>query len=97
MRHQKRRIMIHTDVIDIKNRIDELISQFNGWMKDNEKPTSLSLHFYTSEEYPLTMGEVAHFLNSTTAIIDGCNIEWSSETDETLNQQIVIEIIFNNK
>lgn len=97
MRHQKRRIMLHTDVIDVKNRIDELISQFNGWMKDNEKPTSLSLHFYTSEEYPLTMGEVAHFLNSTTVIIDGCNIEWSSETDETLNQQIVIEIIFNNK
>ena len=97
MRHQKRRIILHTDVIDVKNRIDELISQFNGWMKDNEKPTSLSLHFYTSEEYPLTMGEVAHFLNSTTVIIDGCNIEWSSETDETLNQQIVIEIIFNNK
>ena len=92
-----RNVMLKTNVIDVKKRIDELISQFNGWGKDNEKLTSLSLHFYTSEEYPLTMGEVAHFLNSTTAIIDGCNIEWSSETDETLNQQIVIEIIFNNK
>lgn len=97
MEHQGREIILKTNVIDAKRRIDDLISQFNGWMKDNEKPNSLSLHFYTSEEYPLTMGEVAHFLNSTTAIIDGCNIEWSSEIDETLNQQIVIEIIFNNK
>lgn len=97
MEHQGREILFKTNVIDVKNRIDNLVSQFNGRMKDNEKPTSLSLHFYTSEEYPLTMGEVAHFLNSTTAIIDGCNIGWSSETDETLNQQIVIEIIFNNK
>ena len=97
MERQNRKIMLTTNVAAVQKRIDDLILQFNGWMKDNEKPTSLSLHFYTSEEYPLTMGEVAHFLNSTTAIIDGCNIEWSSETDETLNQQIVIEIIFNNK
>ena len=97
MERQSRKIMLNTNVAALQKRIDDLISQFNGWMEDNEKPTSLSLHFYTSEEYPLTMGEVAHFLNSTTAIIDGCNIEWSSETDETLNQQIVIEIIFNNK
>lgn len=97
MERQNRKIMLTTNVAVVQKRIDDLISQFNGWMKDNEKPISLSLHFYTSDEYPLTMGEIAHFLNSTTAIIDGCNIEWSSETDETLNQQIVIEIIFNNK
>lgn len=97
MERHNRKIMLNTNVAAVQKRIDDLISQFNGWMKDNEKPTSLSLHFYTSEESPLTMGEVAHFLNSTTAIIDGCNIEWSSETDETLNQQIVIEIIFNNQ
>ena len=97
MERQSRKNMLKTNVIDAKKRINDLVLRFNGWMEDKERPTSLSLHFYTSEEYPLTMGEVAHFLNSTTAIIDGCNIEWSSETDETLNQQIVIEIIFNNK
>ena len=88
-----RNVMLKTNVTDVKKRIDNLVSQFNEWMKVKEKPTSLSLHFYTSEEHPLTMGEVAHFLNSTTAIIDGCDVDWSSETDKTLNKQIVIEII----
>jgi len=93
MERQNRKIMLKTNVIDPKKRIDDLILRFNGWMEDNEKQTSLSLHLYTSEEYPLTMGEIAHFLNSTTAILDGCNIEWSSQIDETLNHQIMIEII----
>ena len=97
MEQQSRRILLKTNVIDPKKRIDDLISQFNGWMEDKEKQTSLSLHFYTSEEYPLTMGEIAHFLNSTTDVLDGCNIEWSSQKDKTLNKQIIIEIIFNNQ
>ena len=93
MEQQSRRILLKTNVIDPKKRIDDLISQFNGWMEDKERPTSLLLHFYTSDEYPLTMGEIAHFLNSTTDVLDGCNIEWSSQKDETLNHQIMIEII----
>ena len=97
MERQSRKIMLKTNVIDAKRRIDDLVLRFNGWMEDKERPTSLLLHFYTSEECPLTMGEIAHFLNSTTAILDGCNIEWSSQIDKTLNKQIVIEIIFNNK
>lgn len=97
MEQQSRRILLKTNVIDPKKRIDDLISQFNGWMEDKEKITSLSLHFYTSDEYPLTMGEIAHFLNSLSDILDGCNIEWSSQIDETLNHQIMIEIIFNNQ
>lgn len=97
MEHQGRKIMLKTNVIDAKKRIDDLISQFNGWMEDKEKITSLSLHFYTSEEYPLTMGEISHFLNSLSDILDGCNIEWSSQKDKTLNKQIMIEIIFNNQ
>ena len=97
MERQNRKIMLKTNVIDPKKRIDDLILRFNGWMEDNEKSTSLSLHFYTSDEYPLTMGEIAHFLNSLSDILDGCNIEWSSETDKTLNKQIVIEIILNNQ
>ena len=97
MERQPRKIMLNTNVAAMQKRIDNLVSQFNEWMKVKEKPTSLSLHFYTSEEYPLTMGEVAHFLNSLSDILDGCNIEWSSQKDETLNQQIMMEIIFNNK
>lgn len=97
MEHQGREIILKTNVIDAKWRIDDLISQFNGWMEDKEKITSLSLHFYTSDEYPLTMGEIAHFLNSLSDILDGCNIEWSSQKDKTLNKQIMIEIIFNNQ
>ena len=93
MERQSRKIMLKTNVIDAKRRIDDLVLRFNGWMEDKERPTSLLLHFYTSEECPLTMGEIAHFLNSTTAILDGCNIEWSSQIDKTLNKQIVIEII----
>lgn len=93
MERQSRKIMLKTNVIDAKKRIDDLISQFKGWMKDQENTASISLHFYTSEEHPLTMGEIAHFLNSTTDVLDGCNIEWSSQIDKTLNKQIVIEII----
>ena len=93
MERQSRKIMLKTNVIDAKRRIDDLVLRFNGWMEDKERPTSLLLHFYTSEECPLTMGEIAHFLNSTTAILDGCNIEWSSQIDKALNKQIVIEII----
>lgn len=93
MERQSRKIMLKTNVIDAKKRINDLVLRFNGWMEDKERPTSLLLHFYTSEECPLTMGEIAHFLNSTTAILDGCNIEWSSQIDKTLNKQIVIEII----
>ena len=93
MERQSRKIMLKTNVIDAKKRIDDLVLRFNGWIEDKEKPTSLSLHFYTSDEYPLTMGEIAHFLNSLSDILDECNIEWSSQIDKTLNKQIVIEII----
>lgn len=93
MEHQGREIILKTNVIDAKRCIDDLILQFNGWMEDKEKQTSLSLHFYTSEEHPLTMGEISHFLNSTTDVLDGCNIEWSSQIDKTLNKQIVVEVI----
>ena len=79
-------------MIDAKRRIDDLVLRFNGWMEDNEKPTSLSLHFYTSEEYPLTLGEITHFLDSVTDILDGCDVDWSSETDKTLNKQIMMVI-----
>ena len=97
MEYQGRKIMLKTNVIDVKKRIDNLVSQFNGWGKDNEKLTSLSLHFYTSEEYPLTMGEITHFLDSVTDVLDGCDVDWSSETDKTLNKQIMMVIIFNNR
>lgn len=97
MERQSRKIMLKTNVIDAKKRIDDLVLRFNGWMEDKERPTSLSLHFYTSEAYPLTMGEIAHFLSSLSGVLDGCNIEWSSQKDETLNKQIIIEIIFNNQ
>ena len=97
MERQNRKIMLTTNVATVQKRIDDLISQFNGWMDGKEKPTSLSLHFYTSEEYPLTMGEVAHFQDSVTDVLDGCNIEWSSQKDETLNKQIMMVIIFNNR
>ena len=93
MEHQGREIILKTNVIDAKRRIDDLISQFKGWMEDKERPTSLSLHFYTSEEHLLTMGEISHFLNSISDVLDVCNIEWSSQIDKTLNKQIVIEII----
>ena len=92
-----RNVMLKTNVIDVKKRIDNLVSQFNGWGKDNEKLTSLSLHFYTSEEYPLTMGEITHFLDSVTDVLDRCDVDWSSETDKTLNKQIMMVIIFNNR
>lgn len=66
-------------------------------MEDKERPTSLSLHFSTFEEHPLTMSEIAHFLHSTTDALDGCNVEWSSETDATLNQQIKVETTYNKE
>lgn len=97
MEQQPRRIMLKTNVADTKTRIDDLILHFNEWMKHQESPTSISLHFYTSEEHPLTMGEIVHFLNSATDALDGCNVEWSSETDATLNKQIKVEITYNKE
>ena len=41
------------------------------------------------------MYEITHFLSSTTDMLDECNIEWSSKTDNDLNRQIVVEIIYN--
>ena len=97
MERQPRKIMLNTNVAAMQKRIDNLVSQFNEWMKVKEKPTSLSLHFYTSEEHPLTMGEISHFLNSISDVLDGCDVDWSSETDKTLNKQILMVIIFNNR
>ena len=92
-----RNVMLKTNVIDVKKRIDNLVSQFNEWTQDIEIASSISLLFYTSEEHPLTMGEVAHFLNSLSNVLDGCDVDWSSETDKTLNKQIMMVIIFNNR
>ena len=97
MEQQSRRIMLQTNVTDTKKRIDDLVLQFNEWMKKRESPTSISLHFSTSEEHPLTMSEIAHFLHSTTDALDGCNVEWSSETDATLNQQIKVETTYHKE
>ena len=97
MEQQSRRIMLQTNVTDTKKRIDDLVLQFNEWMKKRESPTSISLHFSTSEEHPLTISEIAHFLHSTTDALDGCNVEWSSETDATLNLQIKVETTYNKE
>ena len=97
MERQSRKIMLKTNVIDAKKRIDDLILRFNGWMEGKERPTSLLLHFYTSDEYPLTMGEIAHFLNSLSDVLDECNIEWSSETEKTLNKQIMIDNLIRDE
>ena len=97
MKQQNKKITLQTNVEDASKRIDNLIMQFNEWKKGRENPTSISLCFYTSDEHPLTMGEIEHFLNSTADLLDGCDVEWSHITDELLNEEIRIEITTSKK
>lgn len=92
MKQQDRKMTLQTNVEDATQRIDELIELFNGWIAGNEKPSSISLCFTTSASHPLTMGEIALFLNSTADSLDGYDVEWSHKTDETIGEQIRLEI-----
>ena len=94
MEQQNKKITLQTNEHNTKKRIDNLILQFNEWKKSrkNPNPTSISLCFYTSDEHPLTMGEIALFLNSITDVLDGCGVEWDHKADETMCKQIRLEI-----
>lgn len=95
MEQHNRKITLQTDVADASERIDNLILQFNEGVKDCKPPTSLLLHFYNSEEYSLLMGEVTRLFADCPLLDSGCNVEWESKSDNTLNEQMRIEITIN--
>lgn len=97
MKQQNKKITLQTNVEDATKRIDELVGLFNDWIAVEEKPSSIYICFITSASHPLTMGEIAHFLNSTADSLDGCDVEWSHKADELLNEEIRIEITTSKK
>lgn len=64
-------------------RTANLTEQLKGWIKDMGDTiatvASINLRFTTSTEYPLTMGELADFLNENRDFLDCHNIEWCSD------------------
>lgn len=95
MEQHSQKFTLQTDVTDATERIDNLILQFNERVKDCEPPTSLLLHFYTSEGYPLKMRELSNFFDGCPLLDSGCDVEWKWKTDNILNEQMRIEITIN--
>ena len=96
MEQQNREIIIKTNVDDVKKRIANLILQFNEWWKNPENQTSVSLHFYTSDEFPMTMGELSRFMDECCLTREDCNVEWNYATDLSLGGDIRLNIIISN-
>ena len=97
MELQDKKITLQTNATDTTKRIDELVGLFNVWIAGNEKPSSISFCFITSNSHPLAMEEIAHFLNSTADSLEGCDVEWNHKTDESLNEEIRVEITTSKK
>lgn len=77
-------------------RIASLAEQFNEWWKNPENQTSVSLHFYTSDEFPMTMGELSRFMDECCLTREDCNVEWDYATDLSLGGDIRLNIIISN-
>ena len=88
-------IMLNTNVIDAEKRIDDLISQFNEWLNNQQSETSISLHFYTSDQFPMTMGELSRFMDECCATLENCNVEWDYATDSSLGRDMRLNIVIS--
>ena len=96
MNDQNLKIMLNTNVIDAEKRIDDLISQFNEWLNNQQRQTSILLHFYTSDQFPMTMGELSRFMDECCAALENCYVEWNYATDLSLDKNIRLNVIISD-
>ena len=77
---------------DEQNRIDEVVAQFNEWLA-GKNPTSMLLNFTTSEQHPLRMEEITNFFEGSPYFDAQHNIEWMHCYDDSLNEDVRVEIM----
>ena len=73
-------------------RIDEIILQFNEWIKD-KNPASMLLNFTSSEQHPMIMEEISKFFNGSPYFDVEHHIEWTYTTDNALGKDLRLEIL----
>ena len=73
-------------------RIDEIILQFNEWIKD-KNPASILFSFTSSEQHPMIMEEISKFFDGSPYFnVEHC-IEWDYTTDNSLGKDLRLEIL----
>ena len=85
-------VMLQSVGGNVQNRIDEVVAQFNEWITD-KNPASMLLNFTTSEQHPLRMEEITNFFESSPYFDAQHNIEWLHCYDDSLNEDVRIEIL----
>lgn len=78
---------------EVGNRIDELIEQFNKWIVGESKLQPITLLFYASEQYPLSMSELTRFLSGCPYFNNEYDVEWYYKTDSLLGPKTRLEIL----
>jgi hypothetical protein len=97
MEHLNHTIIFKTNTEDIAIRIDELIALFNERMKGETTPVSIIFHFFTSEEFPMTMEELSRFMDQCSVILENCKVEWDYATDSSLGWDIRLNIVISDR
>ena len=87
MTQTDKQISLQTSTPNHTERIDELIALFNNAIAEVTPPT-ISLHFSTSEAYPLTMEEFSRFMAESLNIGEECDVEWQHTIDATLGDAV---------
>lgn len=75
-----------------KNRIDEVVAQFNEWLA-GKNSTSMLLNFTTSEQHPLRMEELDNFFDGSPYFDEGHDVEWTHNYDALLNENVRVRIL----
>lgn len=97
MVHLNNTVTLKTNTKDTAIRIDELITLFNERMKGETTPVSIIFHFFTSEEFPMTMEELSRFMDQCSVILENCKVEWDYATDSSLGWDIRLNIIISDR
>ena len=97
MEHLNHTIIFKTNTEDITIRIDELIALFNERMKGEATPVSIMFHFFTSEEFPMTMDELARFMDECCLTLEDCNVEWDYAPDSFLGWDIRLNVVISDR
>ena len=96
MEHLNHTIIFKTNTEDIAIRIDELIALFNERMKGETTPVSIIFHFFTSEEFPMTMDELARFMDECCLTLEDCKVEWDYAPDSFLGWDVRLNVVISD-
>lgn len=97
MVHLNNTVTLKTNTKDTAVRIDELIALFNERMKGEATPVSIMFHFFTSEEFPMTMDELARFMDECCLTLEDCKVEWDYAPDSFLGWNIRLNIVISDR